>query len=116
MFAIQGCPFRGVPLYIKVMYEDVTCATHLAGNAFAVFEELMILKIKIIKCWICDILEIHIPQKFMHIWYTVKAEILANILFGGLLKTHCWRDLKLADFSTLWRETHACSIHGSIMV
>ena len=38
-----------------------------------------------------------------------------NIIFGGLLKQCCWRDFILADFSTVWRETHACSINGSIM-
>ena len=39
-----------------------------------------------------------------------------NIIFGSLLKQRCWRDFKLADFITVWRETHACSINGSIMV
>ena len=38
--AIQGCPFRGVPLYIKVMHEDVTCATHLVGNALEIWQFL----------------------------------------------------------------------------
>ena len=28
---------------------------------------------------------------------------------------HCWWDFKLADSSTVWRETHACSKNGSIM-
>ena len=47
---------------------------------------------------------------------TVYAELLANIIFGGLLKKCCWRDFKLAVLSTACRETHACSINGSIMV
>ena len=32
------------------------------------FEELMILKIKIAKCWICDTPGIYIPQKFRGGW------------------------------------------------
>ena len=37
-------------------------------------------------------------------------------MFGGLLKKRCSRDFKLAVLSTVCRETHACSINGSIMV
>ena len=47
---------------------------------------------------------------------TIQAEILANIIFGDLLRKCCWQDLKLADFSSVWRKTHACSINRSIMV
>ena len=36
--------------------------------------------------------------------------------FGDFLKNRYWRDFKLADFSTIWRETHTCSTNGSIMV
>ena len=38
-----------------------------------------------------------------------------NIIFGGLLRKHCWQDFKLVDFSSVWRETHACGINGLIM-
>ena len=37
-----------------------------------------------------------------------------NIIFGGLLRKRCWQDFKLADFSSVWREVHACSINGLI--
>ena len=38
-----------------------------------------------------------------------------NNIFGDLLRKRCWRDYKLADFNTVWRKTHACSINGLIM-
>ena len=41
---------------------------------------------------------------------------MATIVFGGLLIKRCWRDFKLAVLNTVWRETHACSILGLIMV
>ena len=49
----------------------------------------------------------HIPYKQKY-WQTL-------IIFGGSLKQCCWWDFNLADFSTVWRETHACSINGSMM-
>ena len=45
--------------------------------------------------------------------YCISRNI--NIIFGGLLKIRFWRDFKLAVLSTVWRETHACGVNGSIM-
>ena len=42
--------------------------------------------------------------------------MLANIIFGSLLKQRCWQDFKLVDFSNVWGEAHACSMNESIMV
>ena len=41
------------------------------------------------------------------ILYTVSVVILANIIFGGLLRKHCWRDSKLAVFD-YYIERNSC--------
>ena len=48
--------------------------------------------------------------------YTVFiSRNIGNVIFGSLLRKHCWWDFKLADFSSVWKETHACGINRSIM-
>ena len=46
---------------------------------------------------------------------TVEAEILVNIIFGGLLRKRYWWDFKLADIVIVWKKAHACSINGLMM-
>ena len=47
--------------------------------------------------------------------YHIANQKYANIIFGGLLRRCHWWDFKLADFSTVWRDAHACDINGLIM-
>ena len=40
--------------------------------------------------------------------------IIGGQMFGDLLKNVIGRIFKLAALSTVWKQTHACSINGSI--
>ena len=56
----------------------------------------------------------HVDLEYLSsLQYTISVELLAS-QFSDLFKQCYWQKFKLADFSTVWRETHACSINGSI--
>ena len=53
----------------------------------------------------------HMPMYILYKWNYWQVEYLAI----SLIKSRYWRDFKLVDISTVWREIHACSINGLIM-
>ena len=44
--------------------------------------------------------------------YTIHTELLASQIFDNLLNERYWQDFKMVILSTVWKETHACSINS----
>ena len=64
-------------------------------------------------CAIYYLSYLHIRNNCLcYVLYTIHIELLARQILDDLLNECYWQDFKLVVLSTVWKETHACSINS----